>query len=91
MISQRAMTSIRVPSAVTDPSMIPMTWLNLPRTPRQADRQGLPWYFSARKCVNGHYSVRVVGKSECPQCARDRAREEQARLRARHPATGIGE
>ena len=85
--------TIPIPSAVVDPAHIPTTWLALPKTPRSAKRQGLGWYFCARPCSKGHYSIRLAAKPGCPQCARDQKREyyQRNKLGVRAPASNIGE
>lgn len=74
-LSAQAMRSMRLPSAVTDRALIPLSWLSLPRTERQARSLGKVLFFNATPCTRGHFSIRRIGERECPQCAHDRARE----------------
>lgn len=39
---------------------------------KQAKEQGLKYYFTGKKCVNGHISKRRTVKGDCLQCIRER-------------------
>lgn len=92
MTFQHIRSSIPLPAPVFDARDVPDVWLSLPKTPRSARAQGLPWYFCGQCRTCGAFAVRRAYSPACPHCAREKAREKRIlTLGPRDPITTIGE
>lgn len=60
---------------------IPQEWLDLPRTRREAEESGNPYYFTGKACKNGHVSRRRTKDSNCFGCDRDKVEAGKSRRR----------